>query len=167
MLRLRNFIGQGAFYVAAAAVTGYLAAHPTYHQVPEGDAQIKLALQHGGARVADCRRLTAQELAKMPSPERRPNDCSRERIPVAIALSVDGQTIYEDVLQPTGLSRDGASKTYRKFLVPAGRHVIEARLRDTKRGVGFDYEKRLQAELKPWQNLAIDFNAEQGGFLFR
>ena len=59
------------------------------------------------------------------------------------------------------------SKTYRKFLVPAGRHVIEARLRDTKRGVGFDYEKRLQAELKPWQNLAIDFNAEQGGFLFR
>jgi hypothetical protein len=167
MLRLRNFIGQGAFYVAAAAVTGYLAAHPIYHQVPEGEAQIKLALQHGGARVADCRRATSQELAKLPSAERRPNDCARERVPIVIALSVDGRSIYDDVLQPTGLSRDGASRTYRKFLVPAGRHVIVARLRDSKRNVGFDYEKRLEADLKPWQNLAIDFNAEQGGFLFR
>jgi hypothetical protein len=167
MRSARNFIGQGIFYAVVAAIIGYLAAHPVYHQVPEGEAQIKLALQHGGARLADCHRLSAQELAKLPSAERRPNDCSRERVPVAIALSIDGETIYAEVLQPTGLSRDGASRTYRKYLVPAGRHVIEAQLRDSKRGVGFDYEKRLEADLKPWQNLSVDFNAEQGGFLFR
>jgi len=159
--------GQAVAFAVVAAFVGYFAAHPVYHQVPEGDAQIKLALLHGGARVVDCRRLTAEELAKLPTTERRPNDCSRERVQLVIELSVDGRPIYEDVLPPTGLSRDGASKTYRKFLVPAGRHVIEARLRDSKRSVGFDYEKRLEADLKPWQNLAIDFNAEQGGFLFR
>jgi hypothetical protein len=167
MLKLGRFIGQGAFYAASAAVVGYFAAHPVYRQVPEDEAQIKLALRHGGARVADCRRLTAQELAKLPSAERRPNDCSRERVPLAVALSVDGRSIYEDVLEPTGLARDGVSKTYKKFLIPAGRHVIEARLRDSKRSVGFDYEKRLETELKPWQNFAIDFSAERGGFLFR
>ena len=45
--------------------------------------------------------------------------------------------------------------------------MIEAQLRDTKRSSGFDYEKRVEADLGPWQNLAIDFNAEKGGFLFR
>jgi hypothetical protein len=162
-----SFAGQAVVFAAVAAFVGYFAAHPLYHQVPEGDAQIKLALQHGGARVVDCRRRTAEELAKLPTTGRRPNDCSRERVPLAIELSVDGRPIYEDVLPPTGLSRDGASITYRKFLVPAGQHVIEAKLRDTKRSSGFDYEKRVEAELKPWQNLAIDFNAEKGGFLFR
>ena len=167
MLKLGRFIGQGAFYAAAATLIGYFAAHPVYRQVPEGEAQIKLALQHGGARVVDCRRLTAQELAKLPSAERRPNDCSRERVPIAVALSIDGRPIYEEILQPSGLARDGNSKTYKKFLVRAGRHVIEARLRDSKRSSGFDYEKRVETELKPWQNLAVDFNAERGGFLFR
>jgi hypothetical protein len=158
---------QAIFIAAVAAFVGYFAARPVYHQVPKGEAQIKLALQHAGARVADCHTRTAEELAKLPTAERRPNDCSRERVPVVIALSIDGRPIYEDVLQPTGLSRDGVSRTYRKFLVPAGRHVIEAKLRDSKRSSGFDYEKRVEAELEPWQNLAIDFNAEKGGFLFR
>jgi len=167
MSSLVAYVGQGVFYAAAAAIVGVFAAHPIYRQVPAGEAQIKLALQHGGARVVECRKLTTEELAKLPTAGRRPNDCSRERAPITIALSVDGRPIYEEVLQPTGLSRDGVAKTYRKFLVPAGRHVIEARLRDSKRSEGFDFEKRLDVELRPWQNLAIDFNAEQGGFLFR
>jgi len=167
MLSPARIIGQAAFFAAAAAVVGFFAADPVYRQVPEGEAQIKLAFQHSGARVADCRRRTAEELAKLPTMERRPNDCSRQRTPLVIALSIDGRPIYQDVLQPTGLSGDGASRTYRKFLVPAGMHLIEARLRDSKRTSGFDYENRFEAELKPWQNLAVDFNAEQGGFLFR
>ena len=167
MLSVRQIAGQAVCFAAPAAVIGYLSANPVYHQVPEDQAQIKLALQHGGARLADCRRLTAQELAKLPSAERRPNDCSRERVPLTVVLSLDGQPIYQDVLPPTGFSRDGASRTYRKFLVPASRHVIEAKLRDSKRSSGFDYENRIEADLRPWQNLAIDFDAEKGGFRFR
>jgi hypothetical protein len=40
-------------------------------------------------------------------------------------------------------------------------------LRDSKRTEGFDYRGRIKTELKPWQNLAIEFHAEQGGFQFR
>jgi hypothetical protein len=167
MLSGRSFAGQAAVFAIIAAFVGYFAAHPVYRQVPEDEAQIKLALQHAGARVEDCRRLTAEELARLPTAERRPNTCSRERVPLVLELSVDGLPIYKDVLPPTGLSRDGASRAYQKFFVPAGRHVIEARLRDSKRLNGFDYENRLEADLKPWQNLAIDFNASKGGFLFR
>ena len=32
---------------------------------------------------------------------------------------------------------------------------------------GFDYERRAEVELAPRQNLAIDFRAETGGFIFR
>ncbi len=69
-------------------------------------------------------------------------------------------------LQATGLSRDGPARTYRKFIVAAGPHTITARLRDSKRTSGFDYQASRQIELRPFQNLAIDFKADAGGFLF-
>ncbi len=162
-----KFGGQAVFLAAIAVVVGYFSASPRYHQIPEGQSQIKLAIQHGGARIEDCRKLTTKELSKLPSTERRPITCSRERVALTIELSIDGTVIYADVLPPTGLSGDGVSKAYKKFLVPAGHHVIEAKLRDSKRTDGFDFDQRIEAELKQWQNLAIDFNAEQGGFLFR
>ena len=167
MPNVLKFGGQAVFLAAIAVVVGYFSASPRYHQIPEGQSQIKLAIQHGGARIEDCRKLTTKELSKLPSTERRPITCSRERVALTIELSIDGTVIYADVLPPTGLSGDGVSKAYKKFLVPAGHHVIEAKLRDSKRTDGFDFDQRIEAELKQWQNLAIDFNAEQGGFLFR
>jgi len=167
MPNVLKFGGQAVFLAAIAVVVGYFSASPRYHQIPEGQSQIKLAIQHGGARIEDCRKLTTKELSKLPSTERRPITCSRERVALTIELSIDGKVIYADVLPPTGLSGDGVSKAYKKFLVPAGHHVIEAKLRDSKRTDGFDFDQRIEAELKQWQNLAIDFNAEQGGFLFR
>ena len=143
--------------------------HPgrTTLNCPPNSAQIKLAFNHSGARVEDCRKLTAQELSKLPSNKRKPNDCSRERVPVAIQLMIDGNLLYDAVLLPSGLSSDGQARTYQKFTVSAGKHVILARLRDSKRAEGFDYESKFEGELSSRQNLAIDFKAEQGGFLFR
>jgi hypothetical protein len=116
-----RLIGQSVFFAAAAAFIGYVSGHPVYRQVPEGEAQIKLALQHAGARVADCRRRTAEELAKLPTAERRPNDCSRARVPLVVAISVDGKPVYEDLLEPTGFARDGAARpTGSSSFPPAG-----------------------------------------------
>jgi acetyl esterase/lipase len=162
-----RYAAQALFYAGFAAAIGVFASWPVYYQAPPGSAQIKLSFNHGGARVEECRKLTAEELAKLPSAQRRPVNCSRERLPVVIRLTIDGKPLYDAVLQPSGLSRDGQARAYEKFIVPAGKHVIEARLRDSKRSEGFDYESRFEAELAPWQNLAIDFKAEQGGFLFR
>ena len=158
---------QPLFYAGAALAVGALASWPRYHQVPQGAAQIKLAFNHSGKRIEDCRRVPTDELAKLPSNQRRVRNCSRERLPVFIQLAIDGKPIYEAVLKPSGLSGDGQARAYEKFIVPFGKHVIEARLRDSARTAGFDYESRFEADLSPWQNLAIDFKAQQGGFLFR
>ena len=162
-----RYIGQAVFLAAVGVFIAYFSQTPIYQQVPDGMAQIKLSFAHGGARKIDCRRLTSQEIAKLPANERRPNTCNRERIPVHIQLSLDGELLYDDLLEATGLSNDGPSRTYRKFIVPAGEHTITARLRDSKRPEGFDYEETQKVALKPFQNLAIDFKADAGGFQFR
>ena len=159
--------GQAMAYAALAVVVGYFSSAPAYQQVPEGMAQIKISFRHGGARLEDCKRLTPEEIAKLPYNKRRPTECTRERLPVAIEISIDGAIAYSAVLPPSGLSGDGPSETYDKLLVPAGPHRIEARLRDSRRSEGFDYEKTAELVLAPFQNLAIDFKADQGGFILR
>lgn len=167
MISPLKLAGQAVVLAGAAAFTGYFASDPVYRQFPEGHAQIKLSFAHGAQRKEACRRLTSKEIAKLPPNERRPNTCSRERLPVRIQLALDGQIIHDASLPPTGLSGDGPSRAYVKFAVPAGRHEIVARLRDTDRDQGFDYETRKVVELGTWQSLAIDFKADKGGFSFR
>jgi len=84
-----------------------------------------------------------------------------------VQLLVDEVPIYDEVVQPTGLSRDGPAHIYRKFAVAPGRHEITARLRDSDRSEGFDYEHRVTVELAPLQNLAVDFSSDQGTFIIR
>lgn len=167
MPRALAYAAQAALYAGFAAAVGILASWPTYGGLPDGTAQIKLSFSHSGARAEECHRLTVEELAKLPTSERRPSDCSRRRLPVTVQLVVDGNSLYEATLEPGGFSGDGPVKVYEKFIVNAGKHRIEARLRDSKRDDGFDYETAYEAGLAAGQNLAIDFKAEQGGFLFR
>jgi hypothetical protein len=93
--------------------------------------------------------------------------CARERLPITVELLLDGEPLYQAVLPPTGLAGDGPSRAYQRFAVPPGRHELSARLRDSDRGEGFDYERTAVVELAPAQSLAIDFRAEMGGFVFR
>lgn len=165
---LARYLAQAAVYASAAAVIGILSTWPSYQQIPDDTAQIKLSFRHGAQRVESCRRLTPKEIAALPPRERRPNDCARTRALIVVRITLDGRPLYDAVLEPTGVSRDGPAETYQKFIVPVGRHRLEARLRDSKRtDGGFDYEKAADVELAPFQNLAIDFKADQGGFLIR
>ena len=166
MSRTAQFLGQIFIYGALCLAVGALATWPPYEQFAPETAQIKLSLAHSAQRKEKCRRLTSKEIADLPPNERRPNTCKRERVPIRIQLLIDEEQAYDAVVEPSGLSRDGAALIYQKFVVPAGRHTITARLRDTPESDGFDYEKRANVELKPYQSLAIDFSVDQGGFAF-
>ena len=167
MVRILQYAGQALVYAAVAVVIGTFSNRPIYQQFPEDQSQIKLSFAHGAARTKECRRLTSQEIARLPSNERRPNTCDRARVAVHVRLDLDGEKIYEARLEPTGLAGDGPARAYRKFLVPPGTHIVTARLRDSRETSGFDYETRREVFLAPGQNLAIDFKADAGGFIFR
>lgn len=167
MIEALRWAGQAVVLAGVAAAIGFFASQPALTYFRADAAQIKLSFAHGSRRIEECRRLTPEEIAKLPPRERRPNTCARERVPIRVQLLVDGRAIYDEVLQPTGLSRDGPARVYRKFEVPAGRHEITARLRDSARAEGFDHERTTVVELRPLQNLAIDFKSDHGTFDFR
>lgn len=164
--RLR-WAGQTVFFVAVAAMVGLFATWPSYRQFPEDQAQIKLSLSHGAQRVEACRRLTAEEIAKLPPAERRPNTCARERLPIHVQLLVDGELVFDEVVAPGGLAGDGPARIYRKLVVAPGQRELVARLKDSDRPGEFDYEMRAEVTLVPQQSLAVDFRADAGGFVLR
>ena len=164
---IAKYAGQAVVYGLIALGIGYFSNRPILAHFPADKAQIKISFTHGANRVEECRRLTTEEIAKLPPRERRPHTCGRERLPVRVQLLVDGVPIYDEIVQPSGLSRDGPAHVYRKFAVDPGRHEITARLRDSDRTEGFDYERHVSLELAPLQNLAIDFRGDQGTFIVR
>ena len=159
----------GQFLVIAALFAGVVALSdwPRYHQIPKDSGVVMLSFVHGADRKGECRRLTPEEIAKLPPNMRRVQDCPRERRAVYVELDVDGRSAYRADLPPTGIAGDGPSRVYQRFVLPAGRHDIAVRMRDTARPDGFDHERRESVELSPDQMLVIDYRSENGSFIFR
>lgn len=166
MSRLARLAGQGLVYLAFAVLLGVFANGPSYTHLPADQAMIKLSFAHGGSHKQACRRRTAEEIAALPPNMRKVFDCPRERVAVLVELRLDGDELYRAELQPTGLAGDGPSRVYARFAVVPGRHVLEARLRDTPRSEGFDYVRKEVIELAPLQNFVVDFRPGGDGFVF-
>ena len=159
----------GRFVVIAALFAGVAALSdwPRYSQIPENAGVVMLSFVHGADRKGECRRLTPQEIAKLPPNMRRVQDCPRGRRAIYVELDVDGRSAYRSDLPPTGIAGDGPSRVYRRFVLPAGRHDVAVRMRDTARAAGFDHERRESVVLSPDQMLVIDYRPENGSFIFR
>jgi hypothetical protein len=95
------------------------------------------------------------------------NECARARRPLAVELDVDGTTVLSLAAGPSGLWNDGPASVYERFAIEAGAHTITARLRDSARETGWDYEYSEEVDLVPGRYFTITFRAENGGFAFR
>jgi len=159
-------LGQASAYAAFALFIGYFSVAPNYQHLEPGLALIKLSFSHAGAPRTPCRQRTAAELAALAPNMRRPTVCPRARVDLVVELAIDDKLTYRGDLPPAGLAHDGASTVYKRFPVPAGRHRVTVRLRDSVREEGFDHERSDAIELSPGQNFVIDFNPACGGFVF-
>jgi hypothetical protein len=157
-----RYIAQGLAYGLLAAFIGTFANYPAYTHFPADRALIKLSFSHGAQRKAECRRLSPEELARLAPNMRKPVQCERERLPVAVELTVDGATLYRASVPPSGLAGDGPARMYRRFAVAPGTHRVTMRLRDTARADGYDYERSETVELAAGQSFAIDFRNDLG-----
>ena len=162
-----RYLGQFIAYALFAAVIGYFSTQPAYTHLAADEALIKLSFSHAGAHIQECRKLSQEELDRLPPNMRRPMECPRGRVALLVELELDGKLLYRDTLPPSGLSGDGGSTAYMTFPVTAGTHHLVARLRDSRRADGFDYEQEDTLILTPQQNFVIDFRPEHGGFLFQ
>lgn len=158
---------QIALLTAIFAAVAVFADWPRYRQIEVQSAIVKLSFTHGSNRKAECRKRTAEELAKLPPNMRNPLECPRKRGAVYVELDLDGRTIYRALLPPSGISGDGPARVYQRFIVSAGPHAVGVRMRDTARSEGFDFSKTGNVVLAPEQNFIIDFRPEADGFVFR
>ncbi|HET9716262.1 MAG TPA: hypothetical protein VFP60_08765 [Pseudolabrys sp.] len=160
---LLQFVVIAALFLAVAAFSDW----PVYRQIPHGSAILMLSFVHSADRKGECRRLTPEEIQKLPPNMRRVQDCPRGRRPIYVELDLGDRTIFKANLPPTGIAGDGPSKVYERFVVPAGNYDIAVRMRDTPRPDGFDHERHGVVTLVPDQMFVIDFRAEAGEFVFR
>jgi hypothetical protein len=166
-MRAVRLIGQFIVIVALFAGVATLSDWPTYAQIPKNSGVVMLTFVHGADRKGECRRLTPEEIAKLPPNMRRVQDCPRGRRPIYVELDVDGRSLYKASLPPTGIAGDGPSRVYQRFVLPAGKYDVAVRMRDTARPDGFDHERRDSVELSPDQMFVIDYRPESGSFVFR
>jgi len=167
MTKPLRFVGQFAVIAALFAGVATLADWPVYRQTPPGSGVVMLSFVHGADRRAQCRRLTSEEIAKLPPNMRRVEDCPRARRPIYVELDVDGRNLFRASLPPSGIAGDGPSRIYQRFVLPAGQYDIAVRMRDTPRTEGFDHSRMGRIALAADQVFAIDFRSDNGEFIFR
>jgi hypothetical protein len=153
-------------YLPFMALIAYFSTNPRFTHLPPDKALLRLSLSHAGERIAECKQRSAEELAKLPPNMRAALDCPRERSPVKIELELDGVQLLSAEIAPSGMRRDGASSVYQRLIITAGEHHIAVRLKD-RPGNEFNFHKAQSIKLAPGGALLIDFNAAQGGFIFR
>jgi len=164
---MMNRVVQVVLYGAFAVFIGYLSVTPTYQYADPELAVIKLSLNHAANRVAECIKLTPQQINERAMQGEPINECERARLPLAVELDVDGATVLSLAAVPSGLWRDGPASVYERLEIDAGAHTITARLRDSARETGWDYEYSEEVDLVPGRYFTITFRAENGGFAFR
>ena len=165
-MKFLRIAAQLALYVPLMAIIGYFSTEPRFSVVGPGQALMRVSFIHAAERKQACRQRGAEELAKLAPNMRAALDCPRERADVLVEVELDGALVLRREVRPAGFQRDGNAAVYQRLAVPAGRHRIVARLRDRAEG-DFNYVKEQAVELDAGHVLIIDFNAAQGGFLFR
>lgn len=167
MINAMRYLLQVIAYSAFAILVGYLSFWPRYQYASADVAAIKLSLSHATDRVVPCVELTPQQVAELAPNMRRTMSCERQRLPLILQLSVDGEITFEYEALPSGLWEDGPASIYERFDLDPGAHTIMVRLRDTARDTGWDYTHSEDVTLIAGRYMTITFKAENGGFAFR
>ena len=102
----------------------------------------------------------------MPRNMRSPLDCPRGRSDIKLRIELDEKLLYETVMHPTGVARDGVSTVYKRFELKAGTYKLAVRMNDNVVLEGYNHVKEAEVTLKPAQVLVIDFNPDRGGLFF-
>lgn len=157
---------QALAYGIFLAPVAYFSNQPVMRFLGEDQAVLRLVFSHAGAPVSECRTLSQEELNELPPNMRRPTECPRERVPLFVTMRLDGETLFEASLPPSGIWGDGQTTVNREFEVPAGTHQIEIGMRDSRRESGLDYRMTRTVAIDPRDNLVIGFDPNTGGFNF-
>jgi hypothetical protein len=149
-------------YAIFMALIWYFATSPSVRVIEDDEAMITVAFAHAGETVAECRRLSQEELMKLPPNMRKPEACPRERSPIIIEATLDGDIVYSATLMPPGIFNDGGVNIYYNSKVPAGEHLFKIKMDDSVRKEGFDHTFEQNVTIEPQQIMLVEFEPLKG-----
>jgi len=156
--------GQALLLALFLAFVGYFSDAPVYQHLEEDEAVVKISVRHSGALVGECHQRSAEELAQLQPTMRNQISCPRERSPLQLQLSLNGESLVDVELQARGLHRDGIATFYRRMVVPSGEVAVDVRLNDDQRQEGFPYRLQRKIVLQPQRVAVITFDGDRGEF---
>ncbi|MGI9286005.1 MAG: hypothetical protein ACR2P1_11500 [Pseudomonadales bacterium] len=130
MVDWRRYVGQAVIYALFMVTVGYFSSMPYYQASAPDEATLKLSVRHAGKVIGECATLSNAQMENLPANMKVVEICPRERSPLRLELLVDGELLYADTVQPSGLHNDGVSSIYQRFTMRAGKHQLTARLSD-------------------------------------
>ena len=129
------------------------------------EPELVVSFNHKGALV-EPRKLSAEELAKRLPHMRAQASVTRQRSPIRVRVSVDGQPLFDQSFTPKGISKDGPSVgTFRKHIVP-GEHRISVEIADGAKGNDWTHQWTETTDFKRNELRVVLFNTNTG-FTFR
>jgi len=140
---------------------------PRFSQLAEGNAIISLTFSHAAQRLEACRKLSQEELNKLPPNMRTASDCPRERHAVDVTFSADDKILYQESLAPSGVWKDGKSTVYYRMEIPAGSHDLFIGMSDSGREQGYDFTGETEFTLAEGQHVVVEFDHLTQSFIFR
>jgi hypothetical protein len=114
----------GAVVLGSCAALAALSLVP-YTAEPGDRAVVRLAWRTRGERVRACRRLTADELARLPQHMRQEEVCERRILPYRLRVDVDGARVVDELVRAGGAREDRPLFVFRDLAVTPGTHHLQ------------------------------------------
>jgi hypothetical protein len=118
-LRAPKIMAQVGFYLIVGLFIGWFSHLPTYQYADGEQAELKLVVRHSGNLIGECRALSQKEMEKLPPNMRTTQICPREKAPLTVTLTVNGDEFYQRTIKPSGIQSDGVIAQYEIFSIPA------------------------------------------------
>ena len=109
--------------VAAALVLRWSTVLP-WRAADGAPARLRQSWSARPQRVERCRRLTDEELARLPAHMRLRTECEGGFARYRLSVLVDDRTVFVDTLRGGGLRHDRPMHVFSEFDVPAGRRRL-------------------------------------------
>lgn len=111
--------------VAAAATVGV--ATLSRLPVPMGadEAFVRLTWRFRGEVTETCRRLSQEELERLPAHMRKEEVCERRFEPYRLRVRLDGRALGDEVITAAGARADRPLYVHREFAIAPGSHRLE------------------------------------------
>jgi len=153
-----RYLGQAVLYAAFFLPLVYISHSPNYRNMEEGVAVLKVAIRHPGVTIGECTSVASAGHGMRPSSMTQAIEiCPRERSPLQLQLTLDGQVLYRAIVAPSGLHNDGISSMYRRFEIPAGSHRLKIQMNDDVKVDGFNWQMERDIDLQPAQVMVASF----------